>query len=181
MTTDETRPEDFRNERGGDHSHIKGWGIDADPKNDPTYPMKERTDEEIEGYSWERPPQQSVNIEVLRSVERPNITAVFGTSVPPSGLSGMIRRAAFKKSESSYGRWLPLVLADRIGVFEGMLDDLRHGIFPNTFAERGWKAEWKYDRKGFLIKSAATVGVAAGIATALILLSRRNACNRDYR
>lgn len=181
MTTDETRPEDFRNERGGDHSHIKGWGIDADPKNDPTYPMKERTDEEIEGYSWERPPQQSVNIEVLRSVERPNITAVFGTSVPPSGLSGMIRRAAFKKSESSYGRWLPLVLADRIGVFEGMLDDLRHGIFPNTFAERGWKAEWKYDRKGFLIKSAATVGVAAGIATALILLSRRNASNRDYR
>ena len=181
MTTDETRPEDFRNERGGDHSHIKGWGIDADPKNDPTYPMKERTDEEIEGYSWERPPQQSVNIEVLRSVERPNITAVFGTSVPPSGLSGMIRRAAFKKSESSYGRWLPLVLADRIGVFEGMLDDLRHGIFPNTFAERGWKAEWKYDRKGFLIKSAATVGVAAGIATALILLSRRNASNRNYR
>ena len=181
MTTDETRPEDFRNERGGDHSHIKGWGIDADPKNDPTYPMKERTDEEIEGYSWERPPQQSVNIEVLRSVERPNITAVFGTSVPPSGLSGIIRRAAFKKSESSYGRWLPLVLADRIGVFEGMLDDLRHGIFPNTFAERGWKAEWKYDRKGFLIKSAATVGVAAGIATALILLSRRNASNRDYR
>ena len=174
MTTDETRPEEFRNERGGDHSHIKGWGIDADPKNDPTYPMKNRTDEEIRGYTWERPPQQSVNIEILKSVERFNIPAVFGTSVPPSGLSGMIRRAAFKKSESSYGRWLPLVLADRIGVFEGMLDDLKHGIFPNTFAERGWQAEWKYNRKGFLLKSAATVAVTAGIATALVMLSRRN-------
>lgn len=174
MITDETRPEEFRNERGGDHSHIKGWGIDADPKNDPTYPMKNRTDEEIQGYSWERPPQQSVNTEILKSVERPNIPAVFGTSVPPSGLSGMIRRAAFKKSESSYGRWLPLVLADRIGVFEGMLDDLKHGIFPNTFAERGWQAEWKYNRKGFLLKSAATVAVTAGIATALVMLSRRN-------
>ena len=107
MTTDETRPEEFRNERGGDHSHIKGWGIDADPKNDPTYPMKNRTDEEIRG-------------------------------------------------------------------FEGMLDDLKHGIFPNTFAERGWQAEWKYNRKGFLMKSAATVAVTAGIAAALVMLSRRN-------
>ena len=174
MTTDETRPEEFRNDRGGDHSHIKGWGIDADRKNDPTYPMKKRTDEEILGYTWERPPQQSVNIEILKSVERPNIPAVFGTSVPPSGLSGMIRRAAFKKSESSYGRWLPLVLADRIGVFEGMLDDISHGIFPNTFAERGWNAEWKYNRKNFVLKSAATVAVTAGIAAVIIILSKRN-------
>ena len=66
------------------------------------------------------------------------------------------------------------MLADRIGVFEGMLDDLKHGIFPNTFAERGWQAEWKYNRKGFLLKSAATVAVTAGIATALVMLSRRN-------
>ena len=174
MTTDETRPEEFRNESGGDHSHIKGWGIDIDLKNDPTYPMKARTDEEIRGYTWERPPQQSVNIEILKSVERPNIPAVFGTSVPPSGLSGMIRRAAFKKSESSYGRWLTLVLADRIGVYEGMLDDLKHGIFPNTFAERGWQAEWKHNRKNFLLKSAATVAVTAGIATAIVMLSRRS-------
>lgn len=72
--------------------------MDADPKNDPTYPMKNRTDEEIDGYTWERPPQQPVNIEVLRSVERPNIPAVFGTAVPPKGLSGMIRRMAFKKA-----------------------------------------------------------------------------------
>src|SRR5690606_865842 len=181
MTTDETKPEEFRNVRGGDHSHIKGWGIDADPKNDPTYPMKERTDEEIEGYSWGRPEQQPENIEILRSVERPNTTAVFGTSAPPKGLSGMIRRAAYKKSESSYGRWLPLVLADRIGVYEGILEDITHGIFPNTFSERGWKAEWKYNRKGFLIKSAATAGVVAGLATVFVLISRRNACNRNYR
>lgn len=180
MTTDETRPEEFRNERGGDHSHIKGWGIDADPENDPTYPMKERTNEEHEGYSWERPELQSEKIEILRSVERPNTTAVFGTSAPPSGLSGMIRRAAYKKSESSYARWLPLVLADRIEVFEGILQDLSHGIIPNTFSERGWKAEWKYNRKGFIKKSVVTAGVVAGIATAFILLSR-NSDNRDYR
>ena len=150
-------------DRGGDHSDIPGWGIDADPKNDPTYPIKKRTDEEQAGYSWERPSQQHEDIEVLRSIERNNLTATFGTSVPPSGLSGMIRRKAYGKSESSYGRWLPLVLADRIGVFEGILEDLSHGHLPNFFAERGWQSEWRYNRTSFVLKTAATAAVTAAV------------------
>lgn len=63
--------------------------------------MKHRTDEEHKGYNWNRPPQQPINVEELHSNERPNVTAVFGTSVPPSGLSGMIRRIAFKYGEGS--------------------------------------------------------------------------------
>jgi hypothetical protein len=125
---------------------IKGWGVDADPKNDPTYPMKYRNNGEHAGYSWERPPQQPTTIEVLHSNERPNVTSVFGTSTPPSGLSGVIRRIAFRYSESSYGHWLPLMLADRVSVVEGVLGDLKHGHVPNTFVERGWKAEWKHNR-----------------------------------
>ena len=125
---------------------IKGWGVDADPKNDPTYPMKYRNNGEHAGYSWARPPQQPITIEVLHSNERPNVTSVFGTSTPPSGLSGVIRRIAFRYSESSYGHWLPLMLADRVSVVEGVLGDLKHGHVPNTFAERGWKAEWKHNR-----------------------------------
>jgi len=93
------------------YTHIRGWGIDADPKNDPTYPIKNRTDAEQRGYSWQRPTQQPIDTEVLRSIERPNVSAVFGTSVPPSGLSGQIRRFAFRFSESEYGHWLPLLLA----------------------------------------------------------------------
>ena len=127
-------------------SQIKGWGVDADPKNDPTYPMKHRTDGEHAGYSWERPPQQPITVEVLHSNERADVTSVFGTSSPPSGLSGAIRRFAFGYSESSYGHWLPLVLADRISVVEGTLDDLKQGHLPNVFAERGWKAEWQLNR-----------------------------------
>jgi hypothetical protein len=129
-----------------DHSQIKGWGVDADPKNDPTYPMKLRNDGEHAGYSWERPPQQPITVEVLHSNERPDVTSVFGTSTPPSGLSGAIRRFAFGYSESSYGHWLPLMLADRVNVVEGVLGDLNHGHAPNVFAERGWKAEWKLNR-----------------------------------
>ena len=124
--------------------------MDADPRNDPTYPMKHRNDGEHAGYSWERPPQQPIDTEILHSIERPNVTSVFGTSTPPSGLSGVIRRIAFRYSESSYGHWLPLMLADRVSVAEGVLGDLKHGHVPNVFAELGWKAEWKHNRSSLV-------------------------------
>ena len=133
-----------------EHSQINGWGVDADPKNDPTYPMKNRDDGEHAGYSWERPPQQPITVEVLHSNERSDLTSVFGTSTPPSGLSGSLRRVAFKYSESSYGHWLPLMLADRVGVVEGVLADLGRGRVPNVFAERGWKAEWEHNRTSLI-------------------------------
>jgi len=154
-----------------DYSHIKGWGIDADPKNDPTYPMKHRTNEEHKGYSWERPTQQQIDVELLHSIERPNVTAVFGTSVPPSGLSGMIRRFAFKYSENSYLHWLPLIVADRVNVVEGIVDDIQQGHFPNIFAEKGYKAEWKHNRMGFIQKM---VVIGALTAAAVIVITHKD-------
>jgi hypothetical protein len=145
-------------------SRIKGWGVDADPKNDPTYPMKRRNDGEQRGYSWERPHQQPLDIEVLHSIERPNITAVFGTSTPPAGLSGMIRRAAFRYSESSYAHWLPLMLADRVNMVEGVLSDLGHGHVPNIIRELGWRAEWKHNRSSLVGRLLIGVGLAAAAA-----------------
>ncbi len=168
MITDETKPSDFVNNRKGDYSHIKGWGIDADLKNDPTYPMKQRTNEEHRGYVWARPVQQADEMEILKSVERPNLTAVFGTSSPPSGLSGSIRRMAYKYSESDMRRWVPLVLADRIGMVEGILDDLRHGIVPNIPKERGWTAEWKYNRTNLAVKLAVTAAVTTAIVAIML-------------
>lgn len=173
MLTDETKPSDFKKSEQADHSHIKGWGIDADPQNDPTYPMKKRTNEEHEGYAWERPQQQPEDVEILKSVERPNLTAVFGTASPPQGLNGKIREFAFKYSESSYGRWLPLVLADRVGAVEGIIDDLKKGHVPNIFAERGWGAEWKYNKKSFLLKIAVTAAVTA-VAVTVISSKKKN-------
>jgi len=154
-----------------DFSEIKGRGVDADPKNDPTYPMKIRNDGEHAGYSWERPSQQPITVEVLHSNERSDVTAVFGTSTPPSGLSGVLRRLAFGYSESSYGHWLPLVLADRVGVVEGVLGDLKRGQVPNVFAERGWKAEWKHNRTSLVRR--ILVGVALVSAAVAYFSSKR--------
>lgn len=146
-----------------DPTKIKGWGVDADPKNDPTYPMKKRTDGEQAGYSWERPPQQPLDVEVLHSNERPNVSATFGTSTPPAGLSGMFRRFAFQYSESSYAHWLPLMLADRVGVVEGIIGDLAHSHVPNFFEEAGGKAVWKYNRKVFVTRALLGAAVMAAV------------------
>ena len=155
-----------------DPSTVKGWAVDADPENDPTYPMKNRNNGEHAGYTWERPPQQQTNIEVLHSNERPNLSATFGTSTPPMGLSGMIRRAAFKFSESSYGHWLPLMLADRINMVEGVVEDLASGHIPNVPAEMGVKAQWQHDRTRLVTKLA--IGAALATAAYAIMNRRRD-------
>jgi hypothetical protein len=142
-------------------AHVKGWNVDADRNNDPTYPMRRRLDADEERAGWTRPAQQPVDVEVLHSNERPDLTAVFGTSTPPSGLSGVIRRAAFRYSESSYLHWLPLVLADRINVVEGVLDDLKRGRIPNVFAEAGGNAEWRHNRTSLVGRTAFGAAVAA--------------------
>lgn len=151
-------------------SHIKGWGVDADPKNEPTYPIKKYTGDDHERLNWERPALQPPTVEVLHSNERPGLSAVYGTSVPPSGLSGNIRRFAFKYSESSYGHWLPLLVADRVNVIEGIVDDIKKGHIPNIFAEKGWKAAWKYNRAGMIRKIALTALATA----ALVMLCRKS-------
>lgn len=139
---------------------INGWGIDANPENEPNYPIKHYTGDDHQRLNYDRPQQQPVDVEILQSNERPYVTAVFGTSVPPSGLSGRLRRFAFNYSEGSSKHWMTLILADRINVIEGIIDDLKKGYIPNIFAERGWKAEWKHNPKGLVTKIAATAVIS---------------------
>ncbi len=153
------------------YSHINGWGIDADPENEPTYPMKKYTGDDHKRLDYERPPLQPVDIEVLHSNERPNVSAVFGTPLPPSGVSGAVRRFAFKYSEGKWAHWLSLILADRINVVEGLIDDIKGGHVPNVFAERGWKGMWKHNPK--LVVRKVVTGIV--VTTAIVaLLSNKN-------
>lgn len=151
----------------------EGWGIDANPENNPTYPMKHYTGADHDRLNYERSVQQPPRVEVLHSNERPGLTSVFGTSVPPAGLSGRLRRYAFKFSEGSSGHWLTLMLADRVNVVEGIIDDLKHGHIPNIFAERGWGAEWKYNRKAVIRKAAIGAVVTTAIVAVMVLRSKR--------
>jgi hypothetical protein len=153
------------------YRHIPGWGIDADPENEPTYPMKHYNGADHQRLNYQRPPLQPETVEVLHSNERPNLTAAFGTVSPPSGVSGAIRRYAFKYSEGQWRHWLLLILADRVNSVEGIVDDLSHGHVPNIVKERGWNAEWKYNRQELIKKAAIGAGVAVA---AVLLMSWRN-------
>ncbi|MCR6652608.1 MAG: hypothetical protein NVV73_14455 [Cellvibrionaceae bacterium] len=149
---------------GAKLSHIKGWAVDADPKNDPTYPMRRR--EKTSSSSWVRPPQQSGHEHILHSNERPDVTRVFGTAAPAKGLSGMIRRCAFKYSEGRFAHWLLLLVADRVNTVEGFANDIAHGKSCHYLTDKGINAQWKYDRKTVVTKAAvgaAVVGLLAGI------------------
>lgn len=150
--------------------NIPGWGMDADPENDPTYPMKHYNGADHERFDYERAPQQAVDIEVFHSIERPGVTRVFGTSTPPSGLSGAIRRYAYKFSEATATHWMTLILADRVGTIEGKINDIRQGILPNPWIERGWNAEWKHNRTAFIGRAVTT---ALFVTAAVMLISRK--------
>jgi hypothetical protein len=156
-----------------DPSAIPGWGVDADPENDPTYPMRHMENQQTRGLTWDRPAQQVPEVEILQSIEHNRMPAVVGTSTPPSGLSGAIRRYAFRRSESDWWHWLLLMGADRINVVEGVVQDLAHGKVPNVLGEMGVRAEWRHNKTGLARKLA--VGAALAGATVMLVRRRRDA------
>ena len=155
-----------------DSKTVVGWGVDADPENDPTYPMRDRSREEKRGSTWPRPPLQQPDVEILQSIEHIRLPAAMGTSTPPRGLSGVVRRAAFRFSESQWLHVLMLIAADRISVVEGNLGDLARGRVPNHFREMGLRSEWKYNRGRFIRRAViGTAVVVAAVGLAAWLLS----------
>jgi hypothetical protein len=152
-----------------DHPNISGWGADLDRKQRPAVP-RERTPPRFINVHWTELKRQPAHQRIYHSTERLSLTPVFGTSAPPSGLSGRIRNVAYQLSENDVRHWLLLLFADRVNVIEGILSDLRHGHIPNLFAERGWKAEFKYNKQSVMRKAAVVGGL--GIV-AFFLLNRR--------
>ena len=65
---------------------------------------------------------------------------------------------------------MTLILADRINVIEGKIDDLTHGVLPNPWIERGWRAEWKHNRTAFVGRMATT---ALLVTAGLLLVARK--------
>ncbi len=150
-----------------DTATIPGWGVDRDVGNNPTYPMRHIEDQATRGLEWQRPAQQPAEVEILQSIEHNRRPAVVGTSTPPSGLSGMLRRLAFRRSESDWWHWLLLMGADRINMVEGVVEDLGRGTVPNIPAEMGARAEWRHNKRGFAIKTGVTLAIGAALVLAI--------------
>lgn len=161
LSTDDRRSLDLS-------GHIKGWGSDLDPRVRPGVPRDKAPQLGGEHLYPSIEPQVPF-VRIHKSTEHGRLTPVFGTSCPPSGLSGLIRDYAYTFSEGRLARWLMLIFADRVNVAEGLVDDLVHGHIPNIPKEMGVKSELKYNPVGFAVKVAvATVCVAA-----IVAISRR--------
>ena len=150
-----------------DTSKIPGWGVDADPANDPTYPYRERSRDDHSG-QWRRPARQEPEVELLQSVEHKQLPAVFGTASPPKYFSGWMRRLAFRWTESHWAHWMILMGADRVNMVEGLVEDVVRGKVPNIPKEMGVPAEWRHNKTGLVKK----IGIAALIGGSLFALTR---------
>jgi hypothetical protein len=122
-------------------ARIPGWGVDLDPRNRPAVP-KERTDL-VSGAHWVFPEQQEEKWPRERSIEHEILTPVFGTSAPPKGLSGAMRRFSYAKySEGRAAHWLLLLAADRVDAIESHLASLLTLRPDNPVTETGVLSEF---------------------------------------
>ncbi|MFL5785329.1 MAG: hypothetical protein ACJ76H_12000 [Bacteriovoracaceae bacterium] len=153
---------------------IQGWGIDLKPEDRPAYPMWKYQEDTGSHYDESTIPKQEMKFTKLMSIERPHMPPVFGQTVPPTLLSGLIRKFAFRYSEGSFGHWLPLLMADRVNMIEGIFDDLLHLHVPNVFKEMGLKAEWKYNRSSFVKKTVLVTALFAGVIGIMAASSRNS-------
>jgi hypothetical protein len=122
---------------------IPGWGVDLDPKDRPSVP-KLQFQEDFTGAHWEFPERQPEKYPRERSVEHGMLTPVFGTAQPPSGVSGVIRRYAYRYSEGRAAHWLLLIVADRVDAWEHHLRSFLTLRPDNPITETGVKAEFTH-------------------------------------
>lgn len=123
-------------------SRIPGWGVDLNPKDRPAVP-KEKFNPGGTGAHWDFPERQPERWPRERSPEHKFLTPVFGTACPPKGLSGVIRRYAYRFSEGRAAHWLLLLGADRIDVLESRMKGLLTGRPDNPITESGLPSEIK--------------------------------------
>jgi hypothetical protein len=125
-------------------ARIPGWGVDLDPKDRPSVP-KERYDPDGTGAHWEFPERQPETWPREMSIEHKFLPPVFGTSCPPKGLSGVMRRYAYRRySEARAAHWLLLLAADRVDAVESTLGSFLTRHPDNPITETGVLSEFSH-------------------------------------
>jgi hypothetical protein len=126
----------------GLRARIPGWGADLNKEDRPSVPKLKFLET---GAHWDFPERQPEKWPRERSVEHRFLTPVFGTAQPPSGLSGVMRRFAYKFSEGRAAHWMILLYADRVDAAEHHLRSLLSLRPDNPITETGIKAEFTHN------------------------------------
>ena len=124
-------------------ARIPGWGVDLDPKDRPSVP-KLRYDLDT-GAHWDFPERQEEKWPRERSIEHGMLPPVFGTSCPPKGLSGVLRKLTYRRySEARAAHWLILIAADRVDSLESTLTSFATAHPDNPSTETGVVSEFSH-------------------------------------
>jgi hypothetical protein len=126
-------------------ARIPGWGADLDPADRPSHPKLQYAPEST-GARWRFPERQPGAEGRERSIEHAFVTPVFGTAQPLHGVSGMIRRLAYRRfSEGRLAHWLLLIAGDRVDAWGSHLRSFASLHPDNPVTETGVLAELSAD------------------------------------
>ena len=109
------------------HPNVPGWGVDAMPGARPGVPLRPEQPLPAPGARVDTPrqrPAQSITRRRALYLQ----PRVVGTRQPPGGLSGLVRRFAYRIPEHEARHWLTLMLADRIDVLEHRLKSAKGAL-----------------------------------------------------
>jgi hypothetical protein len=150
-------------------NEIPGWGSDLEREVRPGVPRDKAPDIGADSLyidvTAQTPPHR-----IHKSTEHAQLTPVFGTSCPPRGLSGRLRDIGYRWSEGRLARWMTLMLADRVNVVEGLVEDVARLRPPNIVREMGLRSEWQFNKPRVVKATAIT---AAALTVAYLLLRKR--------
>lgn len=125
-------------------ARIPGWGADLDPADRPSVP-RERFDPDRFVTTGKHPERQPEKWPRERSVEHTQLPPVFGTSCPPHGVSGAIRKLAYARySEGQAAHWLLLMAGDRVDTLGSAVRSLATSRPDNPITDTGVVAEVKH-------------------------------------
>lgn len=98
------------------------YGFDEPKGKRPGVPM-EAEPHPAAGAHWQEPARQHSDVTHLHRKGLQQLTPVYGTAQPPRGLSGVMRRVAYRIPEHEARHWALLIAADRVDVLEGRLGE----------------------------------------------------------
>ena len=111
-----------------------GRGMDLDPSRRPGTPrMHEPRPLPNTIYPPERQTSRRVRV-FMHGRPHKTFPPVFGTAVPPRGLSGLVRRAAYRAPDHDMRHWTMLLLADRVDRWEHRARRLLRVAVPAAIA-----------------------------------------------
>jgi hypothetical protein len=96
---------------------VPGWGVDADAERRPGVPAEFKPPRPSGSPPYNSPPKQATAPKPLVGPLR-TLTAVYSTAAPVRGVSGWLRKRAYRQPDYHARRWLMLMAADRIDALE---------------------------------------------------------------